>query len=157
MDLTPFYEEFEKTCRIANFVVVFAFVVIIFICYRTIKDDSKECAKKWQKALCILGYCLILLCVLVRYVTGPVQCKKDIEQQTICFYEGDFEIVKTQNAFKKKATFLIEDEEYCLAYIDEEIVYDGYTGQLAEGKYAGKLVYGKHLGEILYLDIYWER
>ena len=83
MDLTPFYEEFEKTCRTANFAVVLAFVVIAFLCYRTIKDNSEDCVKKRQKALYIACYCLMLLFILYNYVTGPLQCKKDIQQQLL--------------------------------------------------------------------------
>ena len=91
------------------------------------------------------------VCVSIKYVFGwSGFSQKDIEQQTILYYDGDFEIIETSHGIYDKAVFLLNGEEICLKYSDEE---DYDFEEIKVGKYVGQIVYAKNLSLVLKLKI----
>ena len=94
---------------------------------------------------------LIFLIILDVYFHGPYLCKKDIDNQTIYGYEGDFEILEVDDRLYKKALFVINGEEHRLEYFEDD-EYD--IDIIKPGKYNGKIVYAIYANEVLYIEIY---
>ena len=150
MDLSAYYTEFKDIYNWGTFAVILALLVVIFLCFRTLKDNSQECNRIWKKALFCVGYILIFAIVLVYYFSGPYMGKKDIDQKTIYSYEGNFEISQISQGIYNKAVFLIDGKEICLKYFED----DGYDfDQIKTGRHEGKLVYAQHIAEVLYIEI----
>ncbi len=150
MDVSMYYDSFQSIYNWAFFAVVFTFFAVVFCCIRTILDKSKECRPIWRKIIYCLGYMCILAVVAVYFMMGPHLMKKDIDQQTIYGYEGEFEIIELIPGLTKKAVFLIDGEKVCLEYFTHDVDYDYELIEI--GKYEGKIIYSKYLGEILDID-----
>ena len=151
MDLSKYYKEFESTYRIAIVALILMFLVTIFVCVRRIKDNSKECNRIWKKVLFCIGYISLFMVVLGYYFSGPYLAKRDTDQKTIYYYEGDFDILSTSHRIYNKATFSIENENITLKYFeDENYDFDSIT----PGSYEGKLVYAQNAATVLYIEIY---
>lgn len=150
MDLSIYYEEFEHANIIAGIVVILAFFVTVFLCICTIREKSSYTDRVWKKVLFCVGYCLIFGSVVANYFIGPYPAQKDIEQQTIYGYEGNFEIVQTTHGIYHKAVFLIDGEEICLKYFEDD---DYQFESVTPGVYDGKLIYAQHAAQLLYMEI----
>ena len=147
MDLTEFYEEFQSTYNLALIALCLAIFAVLFVGIRRI-INKKESLKTKITVWIILVF--MFASVLNLFLTGPALAKRDIEQQTILCYEGKFEIIETSHGIYDKAVFLINGEEVCLKYSDEE---DYDFEQIKIGKYEGQIVYAKNLAQILELEI----
>ena len=147
MDLSTYYQEYESTYHAGNFMIIFALFVTIFMCVRRYRDT--KC--RWKRILFYLGYLLMFLIILDVYIKGACLCKKDIDNQTIYGYEGDFEILEVDDRLYKKALFVINGEEHRLEYFEDD-EYD--IDIIKPGKYNGKIVYAIYGNEVLYIEIY---
>jgi len=147
MDFTEYYEEFQSTYNLAVITLCLAIFAVLFVGIRRI-INKKESLKTKITAWIILV--LMFASVLNMFLTGPALAKKDIEQQTILYYDGEFEIIETSHGIYDKAVFLLNGEEICLKYSDEE---DYDFEQIKVGKYVGQIVYAKNLSLVLKLKI----
>ena len=96
---------------------------------------------------------VIFISIIVRFFLSAYLCKKDVDKKTIYGYEGYFEIVETMdNILSYKAIFLINGEEICLRYFEDDNAYDFDTIQ--PGEYIGKIIYAKYAAEVLDIEIY---
>jgi len=145
MDLSEYYEYFQSTYNISIFALCLTIFVVIFIGVRSLKDKKETMRKKFLNLALLF---LIFASVLTYFMTGPYLVKKDIEQNTIYCYEGDFEIVETSHGIYSKATFRFENREITLKYsTDDDII--------KPGRYEGKLVYAQHLAQVVDLEIFY--
>ena len=142
MDLSEYYKYFESTYNISIFALFLTGFVVIFIGVRSLKN-KKETIR--EKILSLSLLFLIFASVLTYFVTGPYLVKKDIEQNTIYCYEGNFEIIEISCGIVNKATFRFEDQEITLKYSTDD--------NLMPGKYEGKLVYAQHLAQVVDLEL----
>ena len=149
MDFTEYYEEFQSTYNLAVITLCLAIFVVLFVGIRRI-INKKESLKTKITAWILLV--LMFASVLNMFLAGPALAKKDIEQQTILYYDGEFEIIETSHGIYDydKAVFLLNGEEICLKYSDEE---DYDFEQIKVGKYVGQIVYAKNLSLVLKLKI----
>lgn len=147
MDFTEYYEEFQSTYNLAVITLCLAIFAVLFVGIRRI-INKKESLKTKITVWIILV--LMFASVLNMFLAGPALAKKDIEQQTILYYDGEFEIIETSQGIYDKAVFLLNGEEICLKYSDEE---DYDFEQIKVGKYVGQIVYAKNLSLVLKLKI----
>ncbi len=153
MDLYSYYKDFEITFAISLVAVILALFAVIFCCIRTLKDKNRECNAPYKKVLFCLGYSLIFFIVLGYYLQGPYLYKMDVDEKTICGYEGTFEITKIDDGIYNYAVFVMDDKEIRLKFFSD----DGYdTEKITIGKHKGKLIYATHAAEVLYIEIYQE-
>ena len=146
MDLSTYYTEFQSTYNWAVFAVFLALFVVVFIGVRTLKDKKEAAREKTVN----LGLLLLLFSsVLVYFFTGPSLAKKDIEEQTIYYYEGAFEIVETLHGIHDKAVFSFDGQKKTLKYSKDVTAGDC----IKPGKYEGEIVYAQHLSELLGIEI----
>ena len=144
MDLSEYYEHFESTYNISIFALCLTLFVVIFIGVRSLRDKKETMRKKILNLSLLL---LVLASILTYFMTGPYLAKKDIEQNTIYCYEGNFEIIHISQGIYSKATFRFENQEITLKYsADEDLI--------ELGKYDGKLVYAQHLAQVVDLEIF---
>ena len=146
MDLSTYYEEFQSTYNLAIFVLCFALFVVVFIAIRSIKDKKESTKKKIANCVLLI---LIFAFVLNSFIVGPMLAKKDIEEKTIYYYEGVFEITETSHGISHKATFSFNGQEVTLKYSKDDLEYDS----LVPGIYEGKLIYAHYLAQVLYLEM----
>ena len=90
MDLSIYYRDFESIYHLAIFVVCLAVFVTLFIGVRTIIDKE---AKRRSKIATVVMLIVILGFIFAYFFCDAYPCKKDIDQQTILYYEGNFEIL----------------------------------------------------------------
>ena len=147
MDLTEYYEEFQSIYNLAVIALCLAIFAVLFVGIRRIINKEESLKTKITVWIILV---FMFASVLNLFLTGPALAKKDIEQQTILCYEGEFEIIETSHRIYDKAIFLINGEEVCLKYSDEE-EYD--FEQIKIGKYVGQIIYAKNLAQILELEI----
>ena len=148
MDLSEYYKEFQTTYVLGIVVVLFGFFVVSFIGIRTIRDKKEKVIEKIINCTMLI---IILALVLSMFFRGPFLYKKDIDQKTIYYYEGDFDILSTSHGKYNKATFSIENENITIKYFeDENYDFDSIT----PGSYEGKLVYAQNSAIVLYIEIY---
>ena len=154
MDLTPYYEYYMTTYKWGVIAVIFSFIAVVFCIVSTVRDKSEECRPVWKKVVYSLGYLLIHVFVFCWSLSGGLyQMKQDVNEGTICGFEGEFEIVEVISGFRKEAVFRINGEEITLRYYDEKD--DWYDAELIQpGKYMGKLVYGEHTAKVICAEIY---
>lgn len=148
MDLSTYYEDFQFTYNLAIFALCLTSFIVIFVGVCRLKDKNESTIKKIIECMLLV---IIFASVLVRFMLGPNLAKKDIEQKTIYYFEGFFEITEISNGIYDKAVFLIDGKEICLRYFDNDR-YD--FDQIKVGKYEGKLIYAQYLAEVLNLEIY---
>ena len=146
MDLSTYYKDFQTTYNLSVFVLCLAAFVVIFIGIRSIMD-KKESIK--IKIINILLLTLLFVSILTFFLLGPALAKKDIEENTIYYYEGVLEILEISHGIQDKVTFSFNEQKITLTYSENEINCD----LLKIGKYQGKLLYAQHLAHVLYLDI----
>ena len=148
MDLSEYYKEYQTTYVLGIVVVLFAFFVVSFIGIRLIRNEE-ETVK--VKLICCIMLTVIFASIVTRFFMGPFLYKKDVDQKTIYYYEGDFDILSTSHRIYNKATFSIENENITLKYFeDENYDFDSIT----PGSYEGKLVYAQNSAIVLYIEIY---
>ena len=143
MDLSTYYEHFQETYNLAVFALCLTVFAVLFVGIRRIIDKEETIRTK-----IIVWIILILMfaSVLNQFLVGPNLAKKDIEQKTIYYYEGSFEITETTHGIYDKATFRFDNQEITLKYSEDD--YE----EILPGKYDGKFIYAQHLAQILYLD-----
>ena len=146
MDLSTYYKDFQTTYNLSVFVLCLAAFVVIFIGIRSIMD-KKESIK--IKIINILLLTLLFVSILTFFLLGPALAKKDIEENTIYYYEGVLEILEISHGIQDKVTFSFNEQKITLTYSENEINCD----LLKIGKYQGKLIYAQHLAQILYLEM----
>jgi hypothetical protein len=151
MDISAYYDKFQSSYNWALAAVILGIFTAVFCCVRTIIDKSDECRPIWKKVVYCIGYVLIFGFVVGLFFRGPYLMKKDIDQQSIYAYEGEFEIVELIPGYNQKAVFLLNGEKVCLVYFSDTDDYDFKISQ--PGKYTGKLIYGKNLSHVLYIEI----
>ena len=144
MDLSEYYEYFQSTYNISIFALCLTIFVLIFIAVRSLKDKKETMRKKFLNLSLLF---LIFASVLTYFMTGPYLVQKDIEQNTIYCYEGNFEIIHISQGIYSKATFRFENQEITLKYSANEDLIE-------LGKYDGKLVYAHHLAQVVDLEIF---
>ncbi len=145
MDLSTYYEEFRTTYIIASIVICIAIATVLFIGIRSILDKKESILQKVINWILLLG---ILLVVGLYYFKGPFLAKKDIDEGTIHYYSGNFEITEISNGIYNKAVFLINGEKFQLKFFEN----DGYDyDKINIGKYDGEIVYAKHTSQILHI------
>ena len=100
MDLTVYYKDLQFLCIFSVSAIIFALFVISFLCIRAIRDNSVECNRTWKKIVFCIGYTFILLFLLGYFFSNGLHMAiKDIDQKTICGYQGEFEIVEIQPGY----------------------------------------------------------
>ena len=151
MDISAYYDKFQSSYNWALAAVILGIFTAVFCCVRTIIDKSDECRPIWKKVVYCIGHVLIFGFVVGLFFRGPYLMKKDIDQQSIYAYEGEFEIVELIPGYNQKAVFLLNGEKVCLVYFSDTDDYDFKISQ--PGKYTGKLIYGKNLSHVLYIEI----
>ena len=144
MDLSTYYEDFQTTYYLSIVALCLAIFAVLFVGIRRIIDKEETIRTK-----IIVWIILILMfaSVLNQFLVGPYLAKKDIEQKTIYYYEGSFEITETTHGIYDKATFRFDNQELTLKYSKDDY------GEIIPGKYDGKLIYAQHLAQILYLEM----
>ena len=146
MDLSAYYKDFESTVTISLIVVILTLFTVIFCFIRTLKDKNTPL----KKALFCLGYSLIFFIVLGYFLQGPYLYKMDVDEKTICGYEGTFEITKIDDGIYNYAVFVIDDKEIRLKFFSD----DGYDAEkISVGKHEGKIIYAAHAEKVLYIEI----
>ena len=149
MDLSLYYKKLQSIYNFSIIVFFFTLCTVLFIVIRTFRDKG-ETVK--EKILCCVLLTAILSLVISALFLGPVPYKKDIDQKTIYYYEGSFDIVETTHKIYNKATFLFEGKELNLKYFENA----NYKFDLIKpGSYEGKLVYAQNAAELLYIEIYY--
>ena len=149
MDLSSYYNELQTIYNWWIVLIFFSLFAVLFIGIRSIRD--KEETAKEKAANCIM-LTIIFASIIVRFFGGAYLCKKDVDQKTIYGYEGYFEIIElTDNILSHQAVFLIDGEEICLRYFEDD-AYD--FDAIRPGEYVGKIVYAKHAAEVLDIEIY---
>ena len=146
MDLSTYYKDFQTTYNLSVFVLCLAAFVVIFIGIRSIMDKNESIK---IKIINILLLTLIFVSILTFFLLGPALAKKDIEENTIYYYEGVLEILEISHGIQDKVTFSFNEQKITLTYSENEINCD----LLKIGKYQGKLIYAQHLAQILYLEM----
>ena len=150
MDLSTYYQEYQTVCNIALVAIILYFLVTVFLCIRAVRDKSRECNRTWKKVAFCAGYIFLFFVVVSYYFIGPYRMGQDVEQKTIYYYEGSFEITETTDGIlNNEAVFLIDGQEVCLKYYDN----DEEAEVIGQGRYEGKIVYAQHAADILYLEI----
>ena len=144
MDLSTYYEDFQTTYNLAVFALCLTIFAVLFVGIRRIINKEETTRTKIIVWIILI---IVFASVLNLFLTGPCLAKKDIEQKTIYYYEGVFEIVETSHSIYDKATFRFNNQEITLKYSEDE--YE----EILPGEYDGKLIYAQHLAQILYLDI----
>ena len=148
MDLSPYYEDFQSIFPMAICTVILAFFAVIFVGVRAIKDKKESKISKTMECIMLV---LIFALVLYGFITYACTAKMDLEERTIYYYEGVFQITDCPDGlFDAKAVFLFEDQEITLQYPFGESKYNA----IAPGKYVGKFVYAYHLEYLLEFEIY---
>ena len=147
MDLSKYYKEFQTIYNLGIVALCLMIFAVLFIGVRRIINKEESLKTKIVSGILLL---ITFAVVLNYFLMGPALAKKDIEQQTILCYEGKFEIVETSHGIYDKAVFLLNGEEICLKYSDEE---DYDFEQIKVGKYVGQIVYAKNLSLVLKLKI----
>ena len=146
MDLSVYYEEFQSTCNFAVFAFLFIVFCIVLACILTMKRKNYSLKLR-------IAACLVLVIPYAAIVSDlsydTYLAKKDIEEKTICYYEGNIEITEISVGIHYRAVFVIDGEEFCLRYSDK----DDYFEQIEVGKYDGKIVYAQHLAQVLHLEL----
>ena len=147
MDLSTYYEDFQTTYNLSIIALCLTIFAVVFIGVRSLRDKNESVTHKIVNFVLLI---IIFVSVLTQFLLGPHLAKKDIEQKTICYFEGSFEITEISNELYNKAVFLIEGSEICLKYSDK----DGYNfEQIKVGKYEGKIIYAQHVAQVLDLEI----
>ena len=148
MDLSLYYNKLQSIYNFSIIVFFFTLCTVLFIVIRTFRD-KRETVK--EKILCCVLLTAILSLVISALFLGPVPYKKDIDQGTIYGYEGNFEIVETTHGIYNKVIFIIDGEEICLKYFED----DGYDfDALQPGEYDGRIIYAHHASKVLDIEIY---
>ena len=151
MDLSVFYEEFQQTYTLAVIAVCMAALATGFIGYRTVKGiGACENEKKWEKPVCLMLLLAILGVTVYRFIVGAVPMKQDIDQQTILYYAGDFEVTEAGYddwSSERRMTVRIDGQDVDLLFVDEEEEFTEWQ----TGHYTGELVYAKHAEQVLFL------
>ena len=98
MDLSTYYQEYESVYHAGNVMIILAVFVTIFLCVRRYRDT--KC--RWKRIMFYIAYLFLFLIFLDVYINGAYLCKKDIDNQTIYGYEGEFEILEVDDRLYKK-------------------------------------------------------
>ena len=102
MDISAYYDKFQSSYNWALAAVILGIFTAVFCCVRTIIDKSDECRPIWKKVVYCIGYVLIFGFVVGLFFRGPYLMKKDIDQQSIYAYEGEFEMVELIPGYNQK-------------------------------------------------------
>ena len=122
-------------------------MVLTIISNRNSKYEKET--RKEKIAAHILSV-ITFIVIVSRLYLAPL-LMKDINQKTIYYYEGDFEIVETSRKIIYKATFSFEGEELTLKFLED----DGYDPDLIQpGSYEGIIVYAQNAALLAYIEIY---
>jgi len=148
MDMSKYYEDFRFTYNLAIVALCLTFLVVVFVGIRSLKDKKESIKIKVLNWVLLI---IIFVSVLTYFFIGPYQAKKDIDNNTIYCYEGEFEIIEVSHGIYYRATFLFNGQEITLKYSKDEQEYD----YLKPGKYNGTLVYAQNVSQILYLEMQW--
>ena len=145
MDLSVYYQKYISVYYLAIFVICFAVFAVLFVGIRSIMDKKETLKEKIINWILLI---IILTTVLIYFFIGPYLAKKDYDQQTIYYYEGDFEIVEITHGYFHKAVFNIDGQNIRLKYYNEN-----YEFEIVDtGKYNGKLVYSYYGADVLYIE-----
>ena len=150
MDLSIYYEKYLRLCKMSLY--FFIFVIVVFVVLTIISNRNSKYEKETRKekiAAHILSV-ITFIVIVSRLYLAPL-LMKDINQKTIYYYEGDFEIVETSRKIINKATFSFEGEELTLKFQED----DGYDSDLIQpGSYEGIIVYAQNAALLAYIEIY---
>ena len=147
MDLSSYYDEFQSSYTLAICAVILYLFAVAFVGIRLWK--SKKETKK-TKIGCSVLLAVIFLFVINYFIARACPTKKDIEEKTIFYYEGSFEIIEISQFIYHEAVFSFENQEITLKYPQRNSKYD----MIQPGKYEGKFVYAQHLGYVLDFELY---
>ena len=147
MDLSSYYEEFQSSYKLAICAVLLYLFAVAFVGIRLWK--SKKETKK-TKIGCTILLAIIFMFVINYFIARAYPTKIDIEEKTIFYYEGPFEILETSQFIYSEAVFSFEDQEIKLKYPQNDSKYN----VIQPGKYEGKFIYAYHLGHVLDFEIY---
>ena len=147
MDLSLYYNEFQSSYTLAICAVILYLFAVAFVGVRLWK--SKKETKK-TKIGCSVLLVVIFLFVINYFIARACPTKKDIEEKTIFYYEGPFEIVETSQFIYYEAVFSFENQEITLKCPQGNSKH----AMIQPGKYEGKFVYAQHLGYVLDFEIY---
>ena len=148
MDLSLYYKKLQSVYDFSIIVLFFTLCAVLFIGIRAIRDKNETVKEKILS--CVLLTVIFSLVISIFFL-GPFAYKKDIDEKTIYYYEGSFDIVKTTNKIYNKATFLFENKELDLKFFESA---DYEFDLIKPGSYQGKLVYAQNAAELLYIEIY---
>ena len=150
MDLSIYYEKYLRLCKMSLYLFIFIIVGFVVLTILTIRNGKIEKAtRKENIAAHILSVIAFTLIASKLYLAPLVM--KDINQKTIYYYEGDFEIVETSRKIIYKATFSFEGEELTLKFLEDH----GYDSDLIQpGSYEGIIVYAQNAALLAYIEIY---
>ena len=108
-----------------------------------------------KKILFCFGYAFILLCVLGYFFSnGLHMAVKDIGQNTIYGYQGEFEIVEIQPGYIYDNVLIIINGSELRLKISESEDESYEANMIIPGKYNGKIVYAQHWAKILHIEMH---
>ena len=145
MDLSIYYQKYISGYYTAILVICFVVFAVLFVGIRSIMDKNESLKAKITSWILLI---VLLTIVLIYFFIGPYLAKKDYDQKTIYYYEGDFEIVEITHGYFHKAVFNIDGQNIRLKYYNEN-----YEFEIVDtGKYNGKLVYSYYGADVLYIE-----
>ena len=145
MDLSVFYKELKNEFLAGVIAVCVLVAGVIFLGICVLKAKSP---KRWTKMLCAVALLAVLL-VAVNVLASVIPMKKDLNQQSITYYEGTIEIVEARYTGWKPlgdVTVRMDGEEYHLRYGRDEHLFTAFEA----GKYTGEIVYLRHAKRVVF-------
>ncbi len=146
MDLSGFYKEANSIFLVG---VIGVCLLVAGVIYLGIGIAKNKKQKTWVKILSAVALSTVLLVATNVFVFTVIPTKKDLDQKSITYYEGQIEIVEVDYSGWKplgNLTVRMDGKEYHFLYGRDEQFFTAFE----EGNYTGKIVYLRNAKRIMF-------
>lgn len=148
MDLATIYKETNSIFLVGVIAVCF---LVAAVAYLGVCVFKAKLLKRCTKILSVVALLVVLLFAINLLITTVIPMKKDLNQRSAIYYEGQIEIVEVRYARWKPLGDVIirmDGEEYHLYFGRDEQFFTAFE----EGTYIGEIVYLRNAKRIMFFE-----